>query len=339
MAKILVTGGSGFIGSNFIEFYLEKNQDDKIINLDCLSYAGNTENTLSFSKNKNYSFVKGDICDERLVRELLNDNKIDLVLHFAAQSHVDNSIKDPSIFVKTNINGTFNLLQSAYELWFEKPFVKKHKTHLFYHVSTDEVFGSIEKGQFTESSPYLPNSPYSASKAGSDMLVRAFHHTYGLRAVISNCSNNYGIRQHDEKLIPSIIKKALKGEKIPIYGNGQNVRDWLYVKDHCRAICEILRYCLDENFGFDSFNIGANEERKNIELAEYICELLDELKPKKESYKEQICFVEDRAGHDKRYAINASKLKKILGFKPSKNFEKNLRETIKWYLAKYEGKI
>lgn len=340
MNNILVSGGAGFIGSNFIEFYLENNKQDKIINLDLLNYAGSLENTASFSDNENYTFIKGDICDEVLVKQILKDYNINIIVNFAAQSHVDNSIKNPYVFVQTNINGTFNLLHNAYSFWFESPFkIKKdYKKHLFYHISTDEVFGTLgESGYFSENSPYAPNSPYSASKASSDMLVRAYHHTYGLKAVISNCSNNYGEKQHDEKLIPTIIRKALKGENIPIYGDGKNVRDWLYVKDHCKAIFEILKYGLSENFGFDTFNIGTNEEYKNIDLALKICEILDDIKAKEKSYKEQITFVQDRFGHDKRYAIDASKIKRILNFKPSKSFDENLLHTVKYYIQRCEA--
>lgn len=341
MNNILITGGAGFIGSNFIEFYLQRHPNDKIINLDLLTYAGNLENLKEVSYNKNYIFYQGDICDTKLVEKIINTHKINIIIHFAAESHVDNSIANPDVFIKTNVNGTFNLLNIAYKAWFDEPFkVKKgFEKALFYHISTDEVFGSLgESGYFSESTPYAPNSPYSASKASSDMLVRSFHHTFGLNVVISNCSNNYGAKQHDEKLIPTIIRKALNGENIPIYGDGKNIRDWLYVKDHCEAINKILESALQsEKSFFDTFNIGGNEEWKNIDIATLICEILDEKFPKEKSFKEQITFVKDRAGHDKRYAIDSLKLQKKLGWKPKESFKSGILKTIEWYVEKYKG--
>ncbi|EAI7058899.1 dTDP-glucose 4,6-dehydratase [Campylobacter coli] len=340
MNNVLITGGAGFIGSNFIEFYCNKYPNDKVVNLDLLTYAGNLENLKDISSNKNYIFYQGNICDIKLVEKVINTHKINIIIHFAAESHVDNSISSPDVFIKTNVDGTFNLLYSAYKTWFEEPFKAKvgFENALFYHISTDEVFGSLgEEGYFSESTPYAPNSPYSASKASSDMLVRSFHYTYGLNAVISNCSNNYGAKQHDEKLIPTIIRKALNGENIPIYGDGKNVRDWLYVNDHCEAIDKILHFALQSkgNF-FDTFNIGGNEEWKNIDIATLICEILDKKFPKARSHKEQITFVKDRAGHDKRYAIDSSKLQKELRWKPKESFESGILKTIEWYVEKYK---
>ncbi|EAH4824851.1 NAD-dependent epimerase/dehydratase family protein, partial [Campylobacter jejuni] len=270
--------------------------------------------------------------------------KINAVINFAAESHVDNSIKNPDIFIKTNIYGTWNLLNSAYKTWFLEPFLKKDefKQSFFYQISTDEVYGSLgENGKFTEDNAYAPNSPYSASKASADMLVRSYHYTYGLNAVISNCSNNYGPFQHDEKLIPTIIRNALNGTPIPIYGDGKNIRDWLYVKDHCIAIENIYKYTFEKinenNNFFDVFNIGTNEEWQNIDIANKICSYLDNVLPKKTSYKEQIIFVKDRVGHDRRYAIDSTKLQRVIDWKAQENFNSGLDKTIQWYIKKYRG--
>ncbi|MBZ7937910.1 dTDP-glucose 4,6-dehydratase [Campylobacter sp. RM10532] len=341
---ILVTGGAGFIGSNFLLYLFEQEENIKVINLDLLTYASNSSNLSSLKENPNYIFIHGDISDTSLVGEIFNKYKIKAVINFAAESHVDNSIKNPDIFIKTNIYGTWNLLNTAYKTWFVEPFVKKteFKETLFYQISTDEVYGSLGKiGKFAEDSIYAPNSPYSASKASCDMLVRSYHHTYGLNAVISNCSNNYGPFQHDEKLIPTIIRNALSGNKIPIYGNGENIRDWLYVKDHCIAIKQIYNHALSkikiENSYFDTFNIGGNEEWQNIDIANKICQYLDKILPKSSTYKDQISFVKDRAGHDKRYAIDSTKLQNIIGWKPNEKFESGLEKTINWYIKKYKG--
>lgn len=341
---ILVTGGAGFIGSNFLLYFFEKNSDAKIINLDSLTYASDISNLDRLKNNPNYVFIQGDISDVSLVGEIFSKYKINAVINFAAESHVDNSIKNPDIFIKTNIYGTWNLLNSAYKTWFIEPFVKKNefKQSLFYQISTDEVYGSLgEYGKFTEDSIYAPNSPYSASKASCDMLVRSYHHTYGLNAVISNCSNNYGPFQHDEKLIPTIIRNALNNTQIPIYGDGKNIRDWLYVKDHCMAIESICKYAFEKikenNSFFDVFNIGTNEEWQNIDIANKICSYLDNVLPKNTSYKEQITFVKDRAGHDRRYAIDSTKLQKTIGWKAQENFNSGLEKTIKWYIEKYKG--
>ncbi len=337
MRSILITGGGGFFGGNFFFFFFKKYPHYRLINVDSLTYAGDLENLQGVEHYENYIFIKGDICDKDFIENIFTHYAIDFVIHFAAQSHVDNSIKNPSAFIETNINGTFNLLHTAYLSWFETPNKpKKDKEHcIFHHISTDEVFGSLgESGYFSESTPYAPNSPYSASKASSDMLVRSYHHTYGLKTFITNCSNNYGPKQHDEKLIPTIIRNALAGKGIPIYGDGHNIRDWLFVEDHCRAIDAVFHSCY---FG-ESFNIGGNCERTNLEIATQICSILDSTAPKAngESYQNQITFVQDRAGHDRRYAIDSSKIQKMLGWKPEENFESGLEKTLKWYFQKYK---
>lgn len=323
---ILVTGGAGFIGSNFIPFYLERHPQTAIVNLDLLTYAGNLDNLKEVEDHPNYQFIQGDIRNRALIEELFERYQFQGVVHFAAESHVDNSIKDPGVFIETNVNGTYNLVDVAYRSWFDEPFqVKKaFENARFHHISTDEVYGSLgETGKFTEETPYAPNSPYSASKASSDMIVRSYHHTFGVNTVITNCSNNYGPHQHDEKLIPTIIRKALAGEEIPIYGDGKNIRDWLYVLDHCEAIDRVFS---NGNAG-ETYNIGGDCEKSNIELAHLICSLLDELKPKKDgSYSDQISFVKDRAGHDRRYAIDSSKIKKQLRWKPNYVLEDALRK-------------
>lgn len=332
--NILITGGAGFIGSNFINYFAKKYRNYHIFNLDSLTYAGSLENLREVEREENYTFIKGDICDFDFVREVFLEHKIDSVIHFAAESHVDNSIKNPSVFINTNVNGTFNLLHNAYNAWFVEPFVCKDSArHVFFHISTDEVYGSLEINDepFTESTSYAPNSPYSASKASSDMLVRSYFHTYGLCGFITNCSNNYGIKQHDEKLIPTIIRNALLNKDIPIYGDGKNIRDWLYVDDHARAIDLVFH---SDYFG-ESFNVGGNCEIQNINIAEYICKALDKLYPKEESYTKQIRFVKDRAGHDRRYAINAYKIQNKLGFIPQESFESGIMKTIQWYAKKY----
>lgn len=333
MKNLLITGGAGFIGSNFILYFLHKYPQYRLINVDSLTYAGDLRNLQGAENTPNYEFRQGDICDKDFIKELFAHYDIEGVIHFAAESHVDNSIKNPSAFVETNVNGTFNLLHNAYLNWFDAPSrPKTNKEHcIFHHISTDEVFGSLgESGYFSESTPYAPNSPYSASKASSDMLVRSYHHTYGLKTFITNCSNNYGPKQHDEKLIPTIIRNALAGSEIPIYGDGQNIRDWLFVQDHCKAIDKVFH---SSYFG-QSFNIGGENEQSNIGLAQIICEMLDKKCPKERSYKEQITFVQDRAGHDRRYAIDSSKMTRLFGFKPS-DFYTNLSQTIDFYIHKY----
>ncbi len=363
LKTILVTGGAGFIGSNFVPYFLEKYPEYRIINLDKLTYAGNLENLseidniLNNSKLKTqnstlqsdrYHFVKGDICNRELVEFIFNEYDIKGVIHFAAESHVDNSIKNPGVFIETNVNGTYTILDVAKKYWMEKPFKykKDYKDCRFHHISTDEVYGTLSEDPnelFTEKTPYAPNSPYSASKASSDMIVRSYVETFGMNCVITNCSNNYGPKQHDEKLIPTIIRNALQGNPIPIYGDGKNIRDWLYVLDHCKGI-DIVYHNGKKG---ETYNIGGRNERTNIEIVNTICEILDEVYPiktnltlktqnsKLESYKELISFVADRAGHDRRYAIDATKLENELGWRADETFDSGIVKTIEWYLNKY----
>lgn len=334
MHTILVTGGAGFIGANFIPYFLEENQDIHIVNLDVLTYAGDLNNLQEVATHPRYTFVKGDICDRVLIEELFAEHQFKGVIHFAAESHVDNSIKNPDAFVRTNVFGTFNLLDVAKNYWMESPNTYKDafSKARFHHISTDEVYGTLGKeGLFTEETPYAPNSPYSASKASSDFLVRSYFHTYGMQVITTNCSNNYGPKQHDEKLIPTIIRKAISGENIPIYGDGQNIRDWLYVLDHCKGIELVYK----KGVAGETYNIGGRNERNNLYIANVICELLDTMKPKNSSYKEQISFVKDRPGHDFRYAIDASKIEGNLGWQADENFESGIQKTIEWYLNKY----
>jgi dTDP-glucose 4,6-dehydratase len=343
--NILVTGCAGFIGSNFVPYFLDKYKDYNIINLDLLTYAGDLENLKEIEDHPRYKFIKGDICNRELVEFIFDEYDIQGVIHFAAESHVDNSIKNPGIFIETNVHGTFTLLDVAYKYWMEKPF--KYKEHYqlstinsqlprFHHISTDEVYGTLnETDLFTEETPYAPNSPYSASKASSDMIVRSYKETYGMNTVITNCSNNYGPKQHDEKLIPTIIRKALAGESIPIYGDGENIRDWLYVLDHCKGIDLVYH----TGKSGEVYNIGGRNERTNLQIVDTICNILDEKVPKEKSYKELITFVEDRAGHDRRYAIDATKLENELGWKADEDFDSGIVKTIKWYLKKYINKL
>ncbi|MFY9141779.1 dTDP-glucose 4,6-dehydratase [Sulfuricurvum sp.] len=336
MKTLLVTGCAGFIGSNFVPYFLDKYPDIRLINLDSLTYAGNLKNLSDAPEGDRHIFVKGDICDRILVESLFNQYDIRGVIHFAAESHVDNSIKNPGIFVQTNVNGTFTLIDVAYKYWMEKPFVFKpgYEGCRFHHISTDEVYGTLgETGLFTEETSYAPNSPYSASKAGSDMIVRSYHHTYGMDTVITNCSNNYGPKQHDEKLIPTIIRKALNNENIPIYGDGKNIRDWLYVLDHCKGIDLVYH----SGRSGEVYNIGGRNERNNNQIAERICTLLDTIKPNENgiSYKNLITYVEDRAGHDRRYAIDATKIETELGWRAEETFDTGIVKTVEWYLNKY----
>jgi dTDP-glucose 4,6-dehydratase len=334
MKSLLITGCAGFIGSNFAPYFLNKYPDYYLVNLDLLTYAGNPDNLNEVASNSRYSFVHGDICDRGLLEQLFKQHDIQGVIHFAAESHVDNSIKNPGVFIQTNVNGTFTLIDVAYKYWMAKPFVFKpgYEACRFHHISTDEVYGTLgETGLFTEETPYAPNSPYSASKAGSDMIVRSYYHTYGMNTVITNCSNNYGPKQHNEKLIPTIIRKAISGENIPIYGDGKNIRDWLYVLDHCKGI-DLVYHA--GNVG-EVYNIGGRNERNNNYIADKVCEILDELRPKAEgSYKDQLNFVEDRAGHDKRYAIDATKIETELGWQADESFESGIVKTIEWYLGR-----
>jgi dTDP-glucose 4,6-dehydratase len=328
--KTLITGGAGFIGSNYVELVIE-NAEDQIFVLDNLTYAGNLKNLEIVSHLPNYNFIKGDICDETLIDSLFKEYQFNKVVHFAAESHVDNSITGPGAFIQTNIVGTFNLLRSAYRLWMNGPnqLKEEYKDARFLHVSTDEVYGTLgEKGLFLESTPYAPNSPYSASKASSDFIVRSYFHTYGMPVVTTNCSNNYGAHQHKEKLIPTIIRKAISGQEIPIYGNGKNIRDWIYVTDHCRGI----KLVLEEGKLGETYNIGGRNERENLYIAHTICDLLDQLVPNKTPYHQQMEFVQDRAGHDFRYAIDADKIESELGWKAEENFESGILKTIEWYL-------
>ena len=332
---ILVTGGAGFIGSNFVPYFCEKYPEYQVINLDKLTYAGNLDNLRECEKMPNYTFVHGDICDADLVEKLFQENDVRGVIHFAAESHVDNSIKGPRAFINTNIVGTFNLLDAARRHWMDAPGQVKsgYEDCRFHHISTDEVYGALgATGMFREDTPYAPNSPYSASKASSDFLVRAYHHTYGMNVTTSNCSNNYGPKQHNEKLIPHIISKALAGQPLPIYGRGENVRDWLYVLDHCKAIDLIFH----KGKSGETYNVGGRNERNNITIVKRICAILDEKQPRADGkkYEEQITFVADRAGHDFRYAIDATKLENELGWRAEENFDTGIGKTIEYYLGK-----
>lgn len=323
---IVVTGGAGFIGSHVVRLFVNKYSDYKIINLDKLTYAGNLANLKDIEDKPNYLFVKGDICDESLVKDLFTEHKVDGVIHLAAESHVDRSIKDPFLFAKTNVMGTLNLLQAAKEYW-KDDFNNK----LFYHVSTDEVYGALEFDDtlFTEETSYDPHSPYSASKAASDHFVRAYHDTYGLPVVISNCSNNYGPYQFPEKLIPLFIHNIRNNKPLPVYGKGENVRDWLYVEDHARAIDMIFH---QGNVG-DTYNIGGFNEWTNIDLIKVVIKVVDKQLGRLDGTSENlITYVTDRAGHDLRYAIDATKIKNELGWEPSLQFEEGIEKTVKWYL-------
>ncbi|MFS4416465.1 dTDP-glucose 4,6-dehydratase [Maribacter sp. 2307ULW6-5] len=337
MQTVLVTGGAGFIGSNFIPYYLAHNSNVHLVNLDALTYAGNTANLREVADHGRYTFVQGSICDRELVESLFLEYDIKGVIHFAAESHVDNSIAHPDAFMQTNILGTFNLLDVAKKHWMVAPGIYKeaYSDCRFHHVSTDEVYGSLgAKGLFSETTPYAPNSPYSASKASSDFIVRSYHHTFGMDVVTTNCSNNYGPKQHGEKLIPTIIAKALNGEAIPIYGDGKNIRDWLYVLDHCKGIA--LAY--EKGRSGETYNIGGRNERNNLYIAQTICRLLDKKVPRSsgEKYGAFITYVKDRAGHDFRYAIDASKIEDELGWKADENFETGIEKTLDWYLHQFE---
>ncbi|KIM09174.1 MAG: spore coat protein [Sulfurovum sp. PC08-66] len=337
MKHILLTGTAGFIGSNFVPYFLKKYPDYTLINLDLLTYAGNLENLSECVGNPRYKFIQGDICNRELVEFIFREYDIRGVIHFAAESHVDNSIKNPGVFVETNVNGTYTLIDVAYKHWLTKPslYKKGYETCRFHHISTDEVYGTLSldpSDLFTEKTPYAPNSPYSASKASSDMIVRAYHETYGIDTVITNCSNNYGPKQHDEKLIPTIIRNALAGRPIPIYGDGKNIRDWLYVLDHCKGIDSVYH----TGKTGETYNIGGRNERTNLQIVDSICTILDAKVPMEKSYKTLITFVEDRAGHDRRYAIDATKLERELGWRADETFDTGIVKTIEWYLKKYQ---
>ena len=330
MKNIIVTGGAGFIGGNFIHYLLKEQPKVHILNLDLLTYAGNLDTLKSVEKHPHYQFKQGDIGDADLVQNLLQTFKPDAIVNFAAESHVDRSIDGPAAFLQTNVMGTLNLLEQAKAYW-ERLTTQQKQDFRFLQVSTDEVYGSLGKtGLFTETTPYAPNSPYSASKAASDHLVRSWFHTYGFPVLTTNCSNNYGPYQFPEKLIPLFTLNALAGEKLPIYGDGSNIRDWLYVDDHCRAIFRTL----EAGRVGEVYNVGGNSEKTNLEVIDTLCELLDEIKPAAngQSYKTLKYYVNDRPGHDQRYAIDASKLKNELGWEPQETFETGLRHTIQWYL-------
>ena len=336
MNSILVTGGAEFIGSNFILYMLQKYPGYRLVNLDKMTYAGNPENLRELAGKDGYHFVRGDISNRELVSYIFETFDITGVVHLAAESHVDNSITGPEVFIQSNVHGTFILLDIAMRRWMDIPAQpgKGLENRRFLHVSTDEVYGSLgPEGLFSETTPYAPNSPYSASKAGSDMLVRSYHHTFGLNTVITNCSNNYGPRQHDEKLIPTIIRSALENRPIPIYGQGLNVRDWLYVMDHCRGI----DLAFHQGRPGQTYNIGGRNEWRNIDVARLICSVLDRKQPRPggNSYGQLLSFVADRPGHDLRYAIDASRIETELGWKAQEDFQSGVEKTVDWYLKKY----
>lgn len=327
--KILVTGGAGFIGSAVVRQFIGET-DAEVINVDKLTYAGNLESLAEIAASPRHHFERVDICDAEALRRLFAQYRPDAVMHLAAESHVDRSIDGPAQFIETNVVGTYTLLEAAREYWSQLPAAEKQRFR-FHHISTDEVYGSLgAEGYFTEETPYRPNSPYSASKAGSDHLVRAWHHTYGLPVVTTNCSNNYGPYHFPEKLIPLVIIKALRGEPLPVYGKGDNVRDWLYVEDHARA----LRLVLAQGQVGETYNIGGHNERTNLQVVQGICALLDELLPgaPHAPHAQLITFVADRPGHDQRYAIDAGKIERELGWRPQESFESGLRKTVQWYL-------
>jgi dTDP-glucose 4,6-dehydratase len=331
---VVVTGGAGFIGSNFIRIALKQNKEINIINLDKLTYAGNLDSLRDVEEDERYTFVQGDICDSLLVEKLFVEYKPNAIIHFAAESHVDRSIDGPAPFIQTNINGTFALLEGARKYWSLIEEEAKSKFR-FLHISTDEVYGSLgETGYFTEETPYAPNSPYSASKASSDHLVRSYYHTYGLPILTTNCSNNYGPYHFPEKLIPLMILNALEGKPLPVYGTGQNVRDWLYVEDHCRAILTVLQ----KGIPGEKYNIGGHNEKTNMNIVHTLCDILDDKSSRADgkSYREQITFVADRPGHDMRYAIDASKIERELGWVPVETFETGIVKTVEWYLNNIE---
>lgn len=325
MKTMLITGGAGFIGSNFVRYWVNDHPDDRIINLDALTYAGNLENLAGIEDSEKYRFVHGDICDASLIEKIFQEERIDHVVHFAAESHVDRSITGPEAFIKTNVHGTFTLLEAARKSW------DNDRECRFLHVSTDEVYGTLGETDpaFTEMTPYAPNSPYSASKAASDHLVRAYFHTYGLPVLTTNCSNNYGPYQFPEKLIPLVFINALEDKPLPIYGDGKQIRDWLHVDDHCRGIDAVLH----KGRISETYNIGGCNEWANIDIVKLICQRVDELSPGDRPKSELITYVKDRPGHDRRYAIDASKIINELGWKPQYTFETGIEQTLNWYMA------
>lgn len=332
--KLIVTGGAGFIGSNLILHLHDTYPEVEILNIDKLTYASDIRNLAPLKQSRRYHFKKLDLTDRNGVKDAVKSWLPDGVLHLAAESHVDNSIQGPEPFVLSNVVGTFNILEECRQLWMESE--RGSSDNRFLHVSTDEVYGTLGKtGSFTEQTPYAPNSPYSASKAGSDMLVRSYYHTYGMNTVMTNCSNNYGRHQHDEKLIPTVIRKALAHEPIPVYGKGENVRDWLYVDDHCQALMKVY---FDGKEG-EQYNIGGNNEWRNIELVKHICDILnrEEGSGPDGDYNSLISFVKDRPGHDYRYSVDASKIRKELGWEPSQEFDRMLTETVNWYRERYNS--
>jgi dTDP-glucose 4,6-dehydratase len=329
---LLVTGGAGFIGSNVIQHIIGRPEVVRLVNLDCLTYAGHLANLAAVENHPKYAFEKVDLRDKEATLSAVRKHAITHVMHLAAESHVDRSISGPGDFIHTNVVGTFHLLEACREVWLDPAFALRPPSSgfRFHHVSTDEVYGSLgPTGHFTETTPYAPNSPYSASKAASDMLVRAYHHTYGLPAVITNCSNNYGPFQFPEKLIPVVIQSVLARKPIPVYGDGMNVRDWLFVRDHAEALWQVLT----RGMNGETYNIGGHNEWANIHIVQLICDLIDELKPEAGGHSRSlITFVKDRPGHDRRYAIDATKIKDALGWTPAHTFERGIRETVRWYL-------
>ncbi len=334
--NILVTGGAGFIGSAVVR-HIVRNTDDRVINLDKLTYAGNLESLVEVAGSNRYAFEKVDICDRSALARAVHEHRPDVIMHLAAESHVDRSIDGPGAFIQTNLVGTYNVLDVAREYWKGLPPAGRARFR-FHHISTDEVYGDLENPEelFTESTPYAPSSPYSASKAGSDHLVRAWGRTYGLPILVTNCSNNYGPYHFPEKLIPLVILNALEGKPLPVYGKGDQVRDWLYVEDHARALYKVV----SEGAVGSTYNIGGHNEKRNIDVVRRICELLEELAPAKPAgvshYEELITFVQDRPGHDKRYAIDAGKIERELGWVPQESFDSGLRKTVSWYLNNRE---
>lgn len=331
--RIIVTGGAGFIGSNLLCHLHDRYSEAEFLNIDKLSYASDLSYLSAIKTSNRYRFKKLDIVDRDAVRDIIRGFEPDGVFHLAAESHVDNSISGPEPFIQSNVVGTFNLLEECRRFWQQED--GNWKPHRFLHVSTDEVYGELgDEGAFSEETPYAPNSPYSASKAGSDFIVRSYHRTYGMNVVTTNCSNNFGPHQHDEKLIPTVIRTALNGKEIPVYGKGENVRDWLYVKDHCQALDLVFQ----QGKKGDTYVIGGNNEWKNIELVKKICDILNEEvgEGPEGDYKNLITFVMDRPGHDFRYAIDASKIKEELGWSATRSFEDHLRETVQWYMERYQ---